>query len=300
MTFSMNYSDAKKTKDYLFMLNEQLRYLFANLDEEDNFAEGIASFLIRQDENYALVEANAKKASWIVGDGTNETDFTLTPEFISIVSKSVDITGCVTFEDLKTEGKTEINGANITTGSISADYIKGGTIKGTTIKGKTITGAEIEASTIKSGTITAETITGTTFEGGTIDIGDTLYADEDQIGLGDFTFTEHGEYEFYNSDDSFHVTDGAVECYEVLSTYNMQTYSDARLKTNVKEIENAYEFLSSLAPVTYTISGEKGIGFLAQEVEKGPFPLTRKTRKGYLSVKYSSFVPILVAALQEV
>lgn len=28
MTFNMNYSDAKKTKDYLFMLNEQLRYLF--------------------------------------------------------------------------------------------------------------------------------------------------------------------------------------------------------------------------------------------------------------------------------
>lgn len=300
MTFNMNYSDAKKTKDYLYMLNEQLRYLFANLDEEDNFAQGIASFLIHQDENYALVEANAKKASWIVGNGTDENNFTLTPEFISIVSKSINLTGYVTFMDLETEGKTEINGANITTGSISANYIKGGTIKGTTIKGKTITGAEITASTIKSGTITAETIEGTTFKGGVIDIGETLYADEDQIGLGDFTFTEHGEYEFYNSGDSFHVTKGAVECYEVLSTYNMQTYSDARLKTDIKDLEGATEFLNSLTPITYTISGNKGIGFLAQEVEKGPFPLTRKTRKGYLSVKYSSFVPVLVAALQEV
>lgn len=300
MKFNMNYSDTKKTKDYLFMLNEQLRYLFANLDEEDNFAKGIASFLIRQNENYAIVEANAKKASWIVGDGTNETDFTLTPEFISIASKSVDITGCVTFEDLKTEGKTEINGANITTGTLSADLIKGGTIKGTTIKGKTIAGAEIKSGTIQSGSVTAETLKGTIFKGGVIDIGETLYADEDQIGLGDFTFTEHGEYEFYNANDSFHVTKGAVECYEVLSTYNMQTYSDRRLKKDIKKVEGAMDFLKSLTPITFTMEGKKGIGFLAQEVEKGPYPLTRETKKGYLSVKYSSFVPILVAALQEV
>lgn len=179
MVFNMTYSDTKKTKDYLFNLNEQLKYLFSHLDEEENFAQSIASFLIRQDENYALVEANAKKASWIVGNGTDETNFTLTPEFVSIVSKSIDITGYVTFTDLATEGKTEINGANITTGNFSANYINGGTITGTTIKGTTITGAEITSGTIKSGSITAETITGTTFKGGVIDIGEMLYADED-------------------------------------------------------------------------------------------------------------------------
>lgn len=303
MVFNMTYSDTKKTKDYLFNLNEQLKYLFSHLDEEENFAQSIASFLIRQDENYALVEANAKKASWIVGNGTDETNFTLTPEFVSIVSKSIDITGYVTFTDLATEGKTEINGANITTGNFSANYINGGTITGTTIKGTTITGAEITSGTIKSGSITAETITGTTFKGGVIDIGEMLYADEDQIGLGDFTFTEHGEYEFYNTDDTFHVTEGAVECYRVLSTYNMQTYSDARLKENIREVEGALDFLDKLTPVTFRMkaSGEPGIGFVAQEVKEamGEYPLVGESRKGYLSIRYASFVPVLVAALQE-
>jgi len=43
---------------------------------------------------------------------------------------SIDLTGKVNFSDLSTSGKTTINGANITTGTMSADRIQGGTIKG--------------------------------------------------------------------------------------------------------------------------------------------------------------------------
>lgn len=299
MVFNMNYSDPKKTKDYLFNLNEQLKYMFSNLNEEENFSKSITSFLIASDEDYALIEANAKKVSWIV---SGETEFGLTPGFVSIVSKSIDVTGCVTFVDLESEGSTTINGANIKTGTLSADRINGGTIEGTVINSKTITGGTVSSGTISSGSITAEKITGTTFKGGTIDIGETLYADEDQVGLGDFTFTEHGECEFYNSNDSFHVTEGNVECYSLLSTYNMQTYSDARLKEDVEDLTGVIDFIKNLTPVTFRMkeTGEKGIGFIAQEVKAlSDYPLISETRKGYLSINYASFVPVLVAAMKE-
>ena len=41
---------------------------------------------------------------------------------------SIDLTGVVTFSDLKTSGKTTINGSNITTGTINGNLIRGGTL----------------------------------------------------------------------------------------------------------------------------------------------------------------------------
>lgn len=47
-------------------------------------------------------------------------------ESIKINANKVNITGFVTFDNLKNSGETTINGSNITTGSISASLIKGG------------------------------------------------------------------------------------------------------------------------------------------------------------------------------
>lgn len=47
----------------------------------------------------------------------------MSPESIQISSSKVNITGYVTFSDLSTSGRTTINGNNITTGKINANYI---------------------------------------------------------------------------------------------------------------------------------------------------------------------------------
>lgn len=73
-------------QNYLYMLYEQLRYSMGNLGTE-NFSE-----------------AGLK-------------------DLVEIAAKNIDITGVVTFHDLETEGATIINGANITTGNISADRL---------------------------------------------------------------------------------------------------------------------------------------------------------------------------------
>ena len=70
------------------------------------------------------------------------------------------MTGMVTFNDLKGEGQTVINGSNITTGTIDADKVNvinvvaesvaAENITGTTISGKTISGGEIDGAVITS------------------------------------------------------------------------------------------------------------------------------------------------------
>lgn len=101
----------------------------------------ISFSLTKQDEDTAVLSMNYTKE-----DGS----------VITLSAQSIQFTGLVEFTDLSGNGTTSINGANIKTGTLSADKIttgtmscdrlNGGTINGQTISGGTITGAEIKAS----------------------------------------------------------------------------------------------------------------------------------------------------------
>lgn len=56
-------------------------------------------------------------------NGSTSSTIRIKHNGVTIDSASVSFSGVVTFDDLETEGYTTINGANITTGAISADYI---------------------------------------------------------------------------------------------------------------------------------------------------------------------------------
>lgn len=56
-------------------------------------------------------------------NGSTSSTIRIKHNGVTIDSASVSFSGVVTFDDLETEGNTTINGANITTGTISADYI---------------------------------------------------------------------------------------------------------------------------------------------------------------------------------
>lgn len=101
--------------------------------------------------------------------------------------------------------------------------------------------------------------------------------------------------------------------------------SDARLKSGVEEIGGTGKGLSSITPVSYTLSaqafpakaassdaeGEERIlppaapspgthfGFIAQEVKDIYPELVVEGEDGYLSVDYIGFIPMLVSAVQE-
>lgn len=89
-------------------------------------------------------------------------------EAVTIEANKLNLNGYVTVNDLKTAGKTTINGSNITTGTIdaskatitniNADNIKSGTITGRTISGGTINGAKITGGNISLSTTNNDSV----------------------------------------------------------------------------------------------------------------------------------------------
>ena len=81
----------------------------------------------------STVSQTANKINWIVAGGTSSSNFTITDRAIKLVADTIDLSGYVTFSSLSTSGKTAINGANITTGTISADRIDVSSLKVNTV-----------------------------------------------------------------------------------------------------------------------------------------------------------------------
>ena len=83
--------------------------------------------------NITAVTQTANKINWLVKSGTSASDFTMTDRAVKLVADTIDLSGYVTSSALGTAGKTAINGANITTGTIQADRIDTSTLKVKTI-----------------------------------------------------------------------------------------------------------------------------------------------------------------------
>ena len=106
---------------------------------------------------------------------------------------------------------------------------------------------------------------------------------------------------------SFHVTgdvsvDGRMHIKEVLGDEFLKV-SDARLKENIKELkpEESVRIIRELAGVSfeYKSSGNKSVGYLAQQAERVDPQLIRKNNGGFYAMDYSSVGVHTTIALQE-
>jgi len=82
---------------------------------------------------------------------------------------------------------------------------------------------------------------------------------------------------------------------------NITAYSDARLKTNVKTIENALDKTMKLRGVTFDKDGKAGIGVIAQEIREvlPEVVVEAKDDDKTLSVAYGNVVGLLIEAIKE-
>lgn len=89
-------------------------------------------------------------------------------------------------------------------------------------------------------------------------------------------------------------SDGHMTCLNQTST------SDARLKKNVKPINNALDLVKKLHGVRYQWrkDGHHDIGLIAQDVQK-VIPEVVKESGGYLSIDYARLVSVLIEAIHE-
>ena len=115
---------------------------------------GISTKVSDAENNISTLNQTANKINWLVKSGTSVSDFQMTDRAISLMAGSIDLSGYVTFTSLTEAGKSTINGANITTGTLSADKITSGTLDASKV-----TVSNLSASKIISGTLDASKVT---------------------------------------------------------------------------------------------------------------------------------------------
>ena len=93
-------------------------------------------------------------------------------------------------------------------------------------------------------------------------------------------------------------TSGVIVTGTIVASSNITAYSDERLKSNVETIPNALEKVNALRGVSFDKDGERGLGVIAQEVEK-VLPEVVLDGEEYKSVAYGNMVGVLIEAIKE-
>lgn len=133
----------EQIRGYLATLHDQLRYMMLNIDTDNlsdslsktiftasenaeyskNELDSMKESIVSVDNNLSALVQTADKINWFITDSNDASDITLTPEAVSLISNSIDLTGLVKFSDLEQAGSTIINGSNIRAGTVSADKL---------------------------------------------------------------------------------------------------------------------------------------------------------------------------------
>jgi hypothetical protein len=87
------------------------------------------------------------------------------------------------------------------------------------------------------------------------------------------------------------------------ATGNVTAFSDARVKTNIKTIDNALSKVLALRGVTYNRTDledkSEQIGVIAQEIKEILPQVVQENENGYYSVAYGNIVSVLIEAIKE-
>jgi len=193
--------------------------------------------------------------------------------------------------DMSDAGKATFNGV------VDADA-------GVTIDNITIDGTEIDLS---SGDLTLDVAGDIILDA---DGGDVRFADAGTV-IGALTNASSDfviESKVQDKDIIFKGDDGGASITALTldmsgagaATFNndVTAFSDERLKTDIKTIEDALEKVSQMRGVTFKREGVNGTGVIAQEVQPH-LPEVVHDKQEYLSVAYGNMVGILIEAIKE-
>lgn len=88
----------------------------------------------------------------------------------------------------------------------------------------------------------------------------------------------------------------------IVSNGNVTAYSDRKLKTDIKKIDNALGKVKQINGYTFTMlgTGQRQAGVIAQELKDVlPEVVVRNQDNGYLTVMYGNIVSLLIEAIKE-
>lgn len=259
---SARVGDAEGSISYLEQtatsLTSAVQDVEGNISVLQQTASGLQTSVSNLEGDFSSIEQSVDSITLGVSNGTSSSVISLYKDGIAVASKTIQFTGVVTFSDLSGSGTTTINGANIKTGTISADRIAA-------LSRISVGNSYVQCST--SGVV--------------------IYSSTGGIELGapGASIMANGTIYGNGSPNAF-VASGNI----VASSYQIAAYSgkftgwcyapdwtngsDQKLKKDIETLpEEAFSaFILSLRPVQYRYradqSGKLRLGFIAQEIQK--------------------------------
>lgn len=331
--------DAKgyeQVSDYLWDLNERIKYYFSALTPDDNFTEEAYQEYLQKGSKLSLLEETEKGYQNIISD-FDEGTYTQVQTFyeeISLLVNKGEVTAALNIEadNINIKGdRLRIRGDNLKL-SLDGDLEFHGEVIAELgdIGGWFIAGGEDQKylGGTKDSLITVDTLE-SDYELYFNDVkvhGDTDLSNSSislsgaAIETDKRTIFEDGFKAFVLDCNSYTVTCGAarsygeirangqITCATCYTSADGSTWSDARLKKDIKDItlDESREFLEYAVPFTYERrdTGRHEAGFMAQDLIMAEKDIGIKygvtsERNGLYTVSYKALIPFLVKELQK-
>lgn len=113
----------------------------------------------------------------------------------------------------------------------------------------------------------------------------------------------HAEAVLLHSKDAVRLsstTDGlpVLDVYGHVLADKVRGRSDARLKTDIRDIQEGLDTIKRLCGKTFQMNGTQSYGVIAQEVQQVIPEIVSKDDQGYLTVHYLELIPFLIEAVK--
>ena len=239
------------------------------------------------------IEAEVKRAS--AAEGNLSSLITQTANQITLMVKKGDVSAQLSIES----GGIDIKGNRFSWTADNSSLTADGTL--TVNKGAFHGSIDVgngQFTVDSSGKVVAKTIQVGTASTGAVLYGSTVLAN-------DFVCNE--TFAVNCRANMADIGANSITCSQIYSSRAGEWWSDRRLKHDVRKItrKTALEIIADLRPVSFRMNdGEApGMGFIAQEVRKIcrdqglDLPLYGRNGK-YLTIPYTNYIPLLVAAVQ--
>lgn len=343
-TFTSEQSNEEKLDvviNYLYMLMEQLRYALANLgagnfnDAEldeigikitqpiyadlENAAGAIADLTLTADQltsqledaegNISSIDQYARSITLNVSNGEKSSTIKLMAGGTVIASQIVKFSGTVVFEDLENEGQSVINGANLITGTVTADNIRGRYVDLLDPDGDISGTISIEPASLSDQAIRIESEGGMALDA----MGGTLYLEsQGRILLNPETEVECQADFLPGRDDLFPLGASSARWTDVYAVNGTIQTSDLRQKKDISYDLSRYSgVFDRLKPCSYRFrNGERiHLGFVAQDFLEAIIAedipdtdfaafIRGEDENKTLGIRYTEIIPLLVDQVQ--